>query len=63
MSLKRYEYKCLDCDKRIDIPADVVPPETCAYCGGKMGRVFGTQNIIWKGYEFVGPTHHEKRDR
>jgi len=28
-----------------------------------MGRVFGTQNIIWKGYEFVGPTHHEKRDR
>lgn len=61
--MKRYGYRCLDCRELIDIPADMVPPKTCAYCGGKMGRVFGTKNIIHKGYEFVGEVHHEKRDR
>lgn len=63
MSLKRYEYRCLECRKVIDIPADIIPPKTCAYCGGKMARIFGTQNVICKGYDFVGPVHHEKRDR
>ena len=32
-------------------------------CGKPMLRMFGTRNIIYKGYEFVGPVHHEKRDR
>ena len=61
--MKRYDYKCLECKRVVDVPADVVPPKTCAYCGGKMARVFGTNNIIYKGYEFVGRTYHEKRDR
>ena len=60
MSLKEYEYKCLKCKKRVDAPADE-PRPIC--CGNPMARVFGTQNIIYKGYEFVGPVNHEKRDR
>lgn len=63
MSLKEYEYKCLVCKKRLSQPATIPAPTKCRFCGGKMAKVFGTNNIIYKGYEFVGPAHQEKRDR
>ena len=63
MSLKRYDYKCQECRRIIDVSADITPPKTCAYCGGKMFRVFGTPHVIYKGYDFVGPAYHEKRDK
>ena len=55
-----YDYKCLQCKKIVDVPADSEPP----LCHGKkMIRQFGTNNIIYKGYEFVGPVNYEKRDK
>ena len=61
--MKEYEYRCIDCQKRIVLPANNDPPEECDFCGGNMAKIFGTSNIIYKGYDFVGPTYHEKRDR
>ena len=58
--MKEYEYKCLKCKKCVDVPAGEKPPDCC---GAPMIRIFGTQNVIYKGYDFVGPTYHEKRDR
>lgn len=61
--MKEYEYKCLECNEHVSLPAKNDPPEECVFCGGNMARVFGTKHVIYKGYDFVGPTYHEKRDR
>jgi len=63
MSLKEFDYRCIECKRVITQYAREEPPSKCPHCGGKMARMFGTNNIIYKGYEFVGPTYHEKRDR
>ena len=57
--MKEFVYRCTECEKTVVIPADEEPPE----CHGKMVRDYSGVGIIFKGYEFVGETYHEKRDR
>jgi len=58
--MKTFDYKCLQCGRVVEVRDGEEVPK----CHGReMARQFGTNNIIYKGYEFVGPVNHEKRDK
>jgi predicted nucleic acid-binding Zn ribbon protein len=56
--MKVFVYKCQKCGKKVEIPADQVPPK----CHGEtMKRDYSGINFFMKGGRFVGEVYHEKK--
>lgn len=49
-----YEYRCLNCEKKIEIikSMSAPDPEKCEYCGGQLKKLLFPSGIILKGSGF-----------
>lgn len=57
-----FEYKCLNCERRIEVllDADEPEPKCCPDCSGKLKRLMGVPGLIFKGSGFYATDYARK---